>query len=107
MINIYDQVFDESDGSDDSSHLEGGGTITEVYLDEVLNDPVPYEQAELIPATPSTASEEETQGSSRSSSPEGVEVRCCRCVACRGLVAARGCTMHTRPVNLHLHILTG
>lgn len=68
-------VFDEADeGSDDSMmlHSDDAEEATEVYLDQVLGDPIPFEQAQLEPCTPSSPSEEESE-SSRSATPPPVE----------------------------------
>jgi len=67
-------VFDEaSQGSDDSMmlHSDDEDGVTEVYLDQVLDDPVPHEQAEFEPCTPSSS--EEVSESSRSVTPEPEE----------------------------------
>ena len=71
-------VFDDdlSDGSDDSMmmHSDDEKEVIEFYLDAILDDPVPFEEAELEDVTPSESSEEEEEkASSRSSSPEPVQ----------------------------------
>ncbi len=49
--------------------------VTEVYLDEVMDDAVPYQEAELFPATPSTASEQSRPPSSAPATPASAQVR--------------------------------
>ena len=57
--------------------------VTEVYLDEVLDDPVPYEEAELAAATPSTLSEvESVPPSSAPATPASAQVRACGWSGC-------------------------
>ena len=65
-------VFNEaSEGSDDSMmlHSDDEDEVTEVYLDQVLDDPVPADQVQFEPCTPSSSSAEESE-SSRSATPQ-------------------------------------
>jgi hypothetical protein len=70
---FVDESLEDSDHSSEEEQVQGGKLVTEVYLDEILDDPVPFEQAELEPCTPSQASDQ-SASSERSESPAPEQV---------------------------------
>jgi hypothetical protein len=57
---------EDDDSMDSDSHM---GLVTGVYLDEMLQDPVPFHHADLAPVTPSTPSQVDSPPESRGLSP--------------------------------------